>query len=157
MSPHIRSRDARTDRSSAPVRWLATAVVTLTASAGVLVGGSLPAAAANTNVNGVCETSEACNYRNGGGGAFNAAFGLWDYEGTDHDFRNNTYVGGYHGALDNQGSSFWMRGQRCSADFSNGYGDPDDDSEHIIGSPGFSTDVSGTGFDNSASQLTWLC
>lgn len=90
------------------VRWTRGIAAVAFVSGGVLIGTSLPASA-NTNFNGSCESSEACIWD----GDYNEG-PLWDYEGTDTNFTNNTYARSSR-ALNNTGTGFENKGTSCTA------------------------------------------
>jgi hypothetical protein len=115
-------------------------------------------AAANTNFNGTCESSEACGYRLGGSNAWDASDGLYDYEGRDNYLNDNYFKASYASArvlVDDRITSVWNRGTSCQSVWRNGYNDTG--SEYVISDPGGYIDLSGTSYDNSASSLVWWC
>jgi hypothetical protein len=98
-------------------RWARAAGTVTFVAGGVLFGIAGPAAA-NTNFNGVCESSEACiwdlDYYEGQW--------MWDYEGTDTNFTNNYYPQSGGPRLNDTATAIENRGTSCTAVFGQNIG-----------------------------------
>lgn len=102
-------------RRTGTVRLSRAIAVAVLGSGAILFGTTSPASA-NTNFNGNCESSEACVWA---GDIFER--GTWDYEGTDHDFRNNFYPT-LGTIVDRNSGGFSNSGTSCRAVLANNYG-----------------------------------
>ncbi|MCD0450539.1 hypothetical protein LO762_15265 [Actinocorallia sp. API 0066] len=120
------------------------------------VGGALvvaPAAWANTNFNGACQTKEFCGYKEWN---WQASQGIYDYEGRDNYFTDNHFKpSSVGGVVDKAISSGKNLGTSCAARLhfgQNGSGgiiatfQPNGDYWNITGS-----------WNNAARSLTWAC
>jgi hypothetical protein len=140
--------------SSSTGRWSRVLAVAALMSGAVIFGTSVPAAAANTNFNGSCETSEACvfdwDYFEGP---------RWDYEGTDTNFANNYYPDtstyGEGPRLNDSGEGFHNFGTSCTAVFGQNAGGASASGWKL--KYGRNDGGGPNAYANAASSLYWEC